>query len=174
MTNIKAIIKELCEITIANIPTDIKDINIEKIEKFNVDKFNKLSEKYKEYVLIHLMFYKKIYTKQRVEYNSIKLVINLFPEDFLHNIFKKYPDILNNIIEHAIKTKSDILNFIFQNKKNIYIDKVTYLYFENLALTYNSMDMICIINKYHIEDELFNNNDYDDNSDDISDDISDE
>ncbi len=165
MTDIKAIIKEVCDIKI--IPsstvehTDTRgrkyhDRTPEKLEEFKLDKFNILPEKYKEYVLIHLIFFKNINSNQVGSYNTIGLARNLFPENFLHNIFKEYPNIFKNIIEHAIKTKNDMVDYIFQNKKDIYINKKTYLYFEKLAIEYKCMNIIYILNKYHIEDELFN------------------
>lgn len=180
----KTIIKEICDVKI--IPkTTVEHIDTrgrkyienipEKIVPINIEQFNLLSEKYKEYVLKYFIFYKSVVQKNvnglqfGNHYSNHTLVQHLFPENFLHNIFKEYPNILKNIIEYAIKTKNQMLYYILENKKDIYINKKTYLEFEKMAIEYNFTDSIITLKKYHIEDELFNIEEIN-----ISDDIEDE
>ncbi len=162
MADIKALIKEICDIKIipAIETNSFKNGRMqyecipEKLEQISSEKFNMLPEKYKEYVLIHLIFYKSV--SKCNHYMRKSLVTHIFPDNFLYNIFKEYPNILKNIIVHAIKTNDDMIDYILNKKRDIYIDKQTYLNFENFAKEKNFIDIIRILNKYHIEDELFN------------------
>ncbi len=171
MDDIKKIIQEICDLKI--IPKTIIEITdargrkyIEeteaKVESINMEKFNLLPEIYKEYLLKYFMFYKDIQIPNRGYCGRAELIQMLFPENSLTNIFKQYPNILLALIEYSIKINTNInanmLGFILLNKKDIYINKKMYLYFEKLALEYKSKDILFLLNKYHIDDELFNSN----------------
>ncbi len=174
VTDIKTIIKEICDVkiipktTVENIDTRgrkyIENIP-EKIVPINIKQFNLLSEKYKEYVLKYFIFHKVVVQKDQNgnqfgnSYHNMSLIQQLFPDNFLHNIFKEYPNILKNLIENSIKLQNHMLHYILQNKKDIYINKETYLEFEKLSLSYGVANS-SILNQYHIEDELFNSESY--------------